>query len=41
MEVAPRLARIDKRSGGKAALDAYKEMLSGRADPKAGIIVEP
>lgn len=41
MEVAPRLARIDKRSGGEAALDAYKEMLSGRADPKAGIIVEP
>jgi len=41
MDVAPRLARIDKRSGGEAALAAYKEMLSGRADPKAGIIVEP
>jgi len=41
MDVAPRLARIDKRSGGEAALAAYKEMLSGRADPKAGIVVEP
>ena len=41
MDVAPRLARIDKRRGGEAALAAYKEMLSGRADPKAGIVVEP
>jgi len=41
MDVAPRLARVDKRNGGEAALDAYKEMLSGRADPKAGIVVIP
>ncbi|MBL9068437.1 MAG: DUF2855 family protein [Sphingopyxis sp.] len=41
MDVVPRLAHIDKRSGGEAAIDAYKEMLSGRADPRAGIIVEP
>ena len=41
MDVAPRLAHIDKRRGGEAALDAYKEMLSGRADPRTGIIVEP
>ena len=41
MDVAPRLARIDERSGGEAALGAYKEMLSGRADPRAGIIVIP
>jgi hypothetical protein len=41
MDVAPRLARIDRRSGGEAALAAYKEMLEGRADPKAGIVVEP
>ncbi|WP_374524555.1 DUF2855 family protein [Sphingopyxis sp.] len=41
MDVAPRLTRIDKRSGGDAALGAYKEMLSGAADPKAGIVVEP
>lgn len=41
MDVAPRLARIDKRRGGEAALAAYREMLSGRADPKAGIVVAP
>jgi hypothetical protein len=41
MDVAPRLASIDKRSGGEAALAAYKEMLSGMADPKTGIVVIP
>ena len=41
MDVAPRLAAIDKRRGGEAALGAYQEMLSGRADPKAGIVVLP
>ncbi len=41
MDVAPRLARIDRRSGGAAALAAYREMLSGTADPGAGIIVAP
>jgi len=41
MEVAPRLAAIDKRRGGDAALAAYREMLSGAADPKTGIIIEP
>ena len=41
MDVAPRLARIDRRSGGEAALGAYRDMLSGRVDPKAGIVVEP
>lgn len=41
MDVAPRIARIDKRSGGDAALAAYKEMLSGNADPQAGIVIEP
>ncbi|HMO75410.1 MAG TPA: DUF2855 family protein [Sphingopyxis sp.] len=41
MDVAPRLARIDRREGGAAALDAYREMLSGRADPTAGIIIAP
>ncbi len=41
MEIAPRLARIDKRNGGDAALTAYQEMLSGKADPKAGIVVIP
>jgi hypothetical protein len=41
MEVAPRLTSIDKRSGGDAALAAYREMLSGRADPRQGIVVVP
>ena len=41
MAIAPRLARIDRRTGGEAALDAYREMLSGKADPKAGILVTP
>lgn len=41
MKVAPRLAAIDKRSGGEAALAAYQEMLSGRTDPKSGIVVTP
>lgn len=41
MDVAPRLAAIDKRRGGPAALEAYHEMLSGRADAKSGIVVEP
>ncbi|MGV1682156.1 DUF2855 family protein [Sphingopyxis sp. NJF-3] len=41
MEVAPRLARPDTRAGGAAALDAYREMLSGAADPKTGILIAP
>ena len=41
MDVAPRLTSIDKRSGGDAALAAYREMLSGQADPKKGIVVAP
>ncbi|WP_439569268.1 DUF2855 family protein [Sphingopyxis sp.] len=41
MDIAPRLASIDKRHGSDAALAAYREMLSGAADPKAGIVVLP
>ena len=41
MDIAPRLASVDKRSGGDAALAAYREMLSGQADPKKGIVVVP
>lgn len=41
MEIAPRLTRIDRREGGAAALDAYREMLSGHADPTAGILIVP
>jgi len=41
MEVAPGIAAIDRRSGPEAALAAYREMLSGKADPKSGIVVAP
>ena len=41
MDVAPRLASVDKRSGGDAARAAYREMLSGQADPAKGIVVVP
>ncbi|ALJ11617.1 DUF2855 family protein [Sphingopyxis macrogoltabida] len=41
MDVAPRLTAIDKRQGSEAALAAYHDMLAGRTDPKAGIVVEP
>jgi Protein of unknown function (DUF2855) len=41
MEVAPGIAAIDKRSGAEAALAAYGEVLQGKADPKAGIVVTP
>jgi hypothetical protein len=41
MERAPGLARVDARDGGEAALAAYTEVLEGRADPRAGIIVRP
>ena len=41
MEVAPGIAAIDKRSGAEAALEAYHEVLDGRADPKVGIVITP
>ncbi|WP_227340259.1 DUF2855 family protein [Sphingopyxis sp. P8] len=41
MAVAPRFAAIDKRRGGDAALAAYREMLAGTPNPKAGIVIEP
>lgn len=41
MDIAPRLASVDKRGGGDAALAAYREMLSGQADPQKGIVVVP
>lgn len=41
MEVAPAIASIDRRSGSEGALAAYHEVLSGKADPKAGIVVVP
>jgi Protein of unknown function (DUF2855) len=41
MDIAPSIARIDKRSGPDAALAAYHEILGGAADPKIGIIIAP
>lgn len=41
MEVAPGIAAIDARSGADAALAAYHEVLEGKADPKAGIVITP
>ncbi|MEK6541005.1 MAG: DUF2855 family protein [Pseudomonadota bacterium] len=41
MEQAPRIATIDARDGGDAALAAYTQVLDGRADPKVGIIIRP
>jgi hypothetical protein len=41
MEIAPGLARVDTRSGGDAALAAYHELLAGKANPTAGIIIKP
>jgi Protein of unknown function (DUF2855) len=40
MSIAPQVAQIDKRRGSEAALAAYREVLSGSADPRAGIIIE-
>lgn len=41
MDIAPRLARVDRRTGSEAALGAYQEMLDGRSDPAAGILILP
>jgi hypothetical protein len=41
MDVAPRLARVDTRVGAAATLAAYHELLAGKADPAAGIIINP
>lgn len=41
MDRAPGLARIDARAGGEAALAAYAELIDGRADSGAGIIIRP
>jgi len=41
MEVAPQIATIETRTGCAGALDAYHEVLGGRADPKTGLIITP
>ncbi len=41
MDRAPALAQVDVRNGSDGALEAYQEMVAGRADPKSGIVVKP
>ena len=41
MEIAPTLATVDRRHGAEGALDAWRALLDGRADPKTGLIIEP
>ena len=41
MEVAPQIATIETRNGSAGALDAYHEVLGGKADPKQGLIITP
>ncbi len=41
MAVAPTLTRLDERSGAQAALAAWDEAVSGRADPALGVLIRP
>ena len=38
---ARKLFRIEVRDGADAALDAYREAVAGRADPRTGIVIRP
>ncbi|MES2097915.1 MAG: DUF2855 family protein [Pseudomonadota bacterium] len=35
------LTAIDRRSGGEAALAAYRDAVAGRVDPSVGVLIEP
>lgn len=41
MDRARTLTTIDRRSGGEAALRAYRDAVAGRVDPRAGVLVAP
>lgn len=41
MEIAPRLTTIVTYEGADAALDAWRALLDGSADPKKGMIITP
>jgi len=41
MPTARRLTAIDRRSGGDAALAAYRDAVAGNVDPGAGLLIEP
>lgn len=38
---AKALTAIDRRSGGDAALSAYRDAVAGKVDPRAGVLIEP
>ncbi len=40
MDTAARLTEIDRRHGGQGALEAYRDAVSGRINPRGGIIIE-
>jgi hypothetical protein len=35
------LTAIDRRSGGEAALSAYRDAVAGKVDPSVGVLIEP
>jgi hypothetical protein len=37
---AKALTGIDRRSGGNAALVAYRDAVAGRMDPRVGVLIE-
>lgn len=41
MTVAPTLTRLQERTGAEAALAAWDEAVSGRADPALGVLLRP
>jgi hypothetical protein len=41
MPTAKRLTVIDRRSGGEAALSAYRDAVAGKVDPGMGVLIEP
>jgi NADPH:quinone reductase-like Zn-dependent oxidoreductase len=41
MPTAKRLTAIERRSGGEAALAAYRDAVAGNVDPRIGLLIEP
>ena len=40
MDTAVDLTKIDKQQGGQAALEAYRDIVAGKANPRGGTIIE-
>jgi hypothetical protein len=38
---AKKLTDVDRRSGGDAALAAYRDAVAGKVDPRVGVLIEP